>query len=67
MSPLLALRLNPYTDLSVQLDQTLWSQNEPFLTQILIGGHFRLGQPLDLGAGLRGGVIDYATHDRNLE
>lgn len=67
VSPLLAWRLTPYADLSLQLDQALWSQNQPFLTQFLLGGHFRFGQPLDRGTGLRGGVIDYAIHDQNLE
>jgi hypothetical protein len=67
LQPLLAWRLNPYADVSLQLDQALWSQNEPLMTQVVFGGHFRFGLPLDRGTGLRGSVADYARHDKTID
>lgn len=67
LRPLLAWRLTPAADVSLQLDQVLWSQHLPALTQVLLGAHFRLGEPLALGTGLRGGISDYATRDDQLE
>lgn len=56
LSPLLAWRLTPAFDLSLQLDQALWAQNRPFLTQFVLGGHLRFGQALERGKGLRGSL-----------
>ncbi|HEY9843193.1 MAG: hypothetical protein ACAI44_07130 [Candidatus Sericytochromatia bacterium] len=67
LSPQLAWRLNPYVDVSLQLDQALWSQRMPFLTQVMAGAHFRYGLPLDRGTGLRGSVPDYAEHDDSID
>lgn len=63
LRPLLAWRVNPYVDLSLQLDQSLWSQHQPFGTQVLGGAHFRFGLPLDRSRGLRGGEADYVEYD----
>lgn len=62
LRPLLAWRLNTYTDLSLQFEQSLWSQREPFLSQIAIGAHFRFGTPLGREVGLRGGEVDFAEY-----
>lgn len=67
LRPLLAWRLNNYLDLSAQLDQSLWSQRQPFLTQFLLGAHFHYGLPLEREKGLRGGVADYAERDDSLD
>ncbi|PKL75701.1 MAG: hypothetical protein CVV27_14010 [Candidatus Melainabacteria bacterium HGW-Melainabacteria-1] len=66
LQPLLAWRVNPYVDLSLQLNQSLWSQGQVFGTQVLAGAHFRFGQPLERGMGLRGGEVDYAERDDSL-
>ncbi|MGV3526341.1 MAG: hypothetical protein ACO1RX_19130 [Candidatus Sericytochromatia bacterium] len=54
VSPLLAWRAHPMLDISLQLDQALWSQNMPFITQGLLGLHFRYGVPQNRPKGLRG-------------
>jgi len=61
IQPRLAWRLNPYVDLSLQLDQALWSQNAPFATAGTFGAHFRFGNPLPKGLGLRGGESGIET------
>lgn len=66
LRPLVAWRANPYVDLSVQLDQSLWSQRQPFLTQFLVGAHFHFGPLLNRGKGLRGGITEYAERDESL-
>lgn len=60
LQPRLAWRVNSYVDLSLQLDQALWSQNAPFLTAGTLGAHFRFGTPLPKGLGLRGGESEQA-------
>lgn len=62
LRPLVAWRLNPYADLSLQYEQSLWSQREPFLSQLAIGAHFRFGSPLGREVGLRGGEADFAEY-----
>lgn len=62
LRPLLAWRLFPAMDLSLQYDQSLWSQNRPFLSQALLGLHFRFGIPLNRGKGLRGGIPDFVEY-----
>ncbi len=62
LRPLLAWRLFPSFDLSLQYDQSLWAQNRPFLSQALLGAHFRFGLPLSRGKGLRGGIPDFVEY-----
>lgn len=63
LRPLLAWRVQPVLDLSLQLEQSLWSQNQPYLTQLMLGAHFRYGLPLARGKGLRGGVPEHARRE----
>ncbi|MBF2055230.1 MAG: hypothetical protein IGS03_17415 [Candidatus Sericytochromatia bacterium] len=63
LRPLLAWRVQPVLDLSLQLEQSLWTQNQPHLTQVMLGAHFRYGLPLTRGKGLRGGIPDYARRE----
>jgi hypothetical protein len=58
--PRLAWRLNPFVDLSFQIDQAIWSQNAPFLTAGTLGAHFRFGTPTDKATGLRGGESSFS-------
>lgn len=63
LRPLLAWRVQPVLDLSLQLEQSLWTQSQPHLTQIMLGAHFRYGLPLTRGKGLRGGIPEYARRE----
>jgi hypothetical protein len=54
VTPTLAWRFNNYADLSLQLEQAIWSQNAPFSTGVMLGLHVRYGDPLALNRGLRG-------------
>lgn len=65
LRPLVAWRLFPALDLSLQYDQSLWSQNRPFLSQFLLGAHFRFGFPLSRGKGLRGGIADFVEYEQD--
>lgn len=62
-NPVLAYRINPALDLSLQGDIPLWNRNREALTRIMLGLHLRFGQPLARGKGLRGAVPDYARHE----
>lgn len=66
LKPLLAWRLNPSLDLSLESEHTLWNLNTPALNQVLVGLHLRYGLPLERSKGLRGGRPDYATFDPSL-
>lgn len=54
INPLLAWRLQPEADLSLQGMQTLWSQNMPFLSGMGLGLHLRFGNTQEKNTGLRG-------------
>ena len=63
VNPVLAYRINPALDLSLQGDIPLWNRNREALTRIMLGLHLRFGQPLARGKGLRGAVPDYARYE----
>lgn len=64
--PLLAWRLHPNFDISIQSEHSLWTQNAPALQQVLLGIHIRTGPSLDRQVGLRGGKTEYAEYDPDL-
>lgn len=56
LNPLLAWRVSPNLDVSLQAEQVLWAQNAAYSTSFGLGAHFRFNTNLTQGVGLRGGL-----------
>lgn len=65
--PKLGWRVNPYFDMSLQYERTLWVSNTPAFSGLTLGGHFRFGMPLDRDVGFRGANPEHAYYDANRE
>ncbi len=66
VNPVLAYRLNPALDLSLQADVPLFNRNRQALTSVMLGIHLRFGDTLGRSVGLRGSVPDFARYDERL-
>lgn len=62
-SPLLAYRINPALDVSLQTDVPVFNRNREDLMTVMLGLHLRFGEPLARGVGLRGANADYARYE----
>lgn len=63
LTPLVAYRVNPAFDISLQSDIPLFNRNREDLMTVMLGLHLRFGEPLARGVGLRGAVPDYARYE----
>lgn len=62
LNPLLAYRVNPALDVSLQSDIPLFNRERQSLLGVMLGVHLRFGEPLARGKGLRGAVPEFARY-----
>lgn len=63
LNPLLAYRVNPALDLSLQGDIPLFNRDQQSLWGVMLGVHLRFGEPLARGKGLRGAVSEFSRYE----
>lgn len=64
LNPLLAYRVNPALDISLQGDIPLFNRERQALLGVMLGVHLRFGEPLARGKGLRGAVSEFARYEK---
>jgi hypothetical protein len=64
LNPLLAYRVNPALDVSLQGDIPLFNRERQSLLGVMLGVHLRFGEPLARGKGLRGAVSEFARYEK---